>query len=287
MSISGLLHIYFNPLQVQNNLLAINIEVGMIKILAKILRFFKKEDRRLPTLADIRGVTELRKFIGKTVHRDGVPLGVVEKIVADKRKKTAKKVYVRKNGKLLCISPQLILLENGVLRIKSSGPRREEAVEREYEENLDSLSEIIKISSEIQRLKDKILKLDDKLIEGEIDVKTFKVVRKDLDSKIRELASKGKAHLKELKKHLKEIYKKKILLEKELEKYRIKLALREVKEEDIKGRVEALEDKIKELEKRVEKIRVSIETLEYYASEYIGTPLSMEEDLLSKIFNSR
>ncbi len=257
----------------------------MRRILARILRFFKKEDKRPPTLADIRGIAELKKFIGKTVHRDGTPLGVVEKIVADKRKKTAKKVYIRKNGKLLCVSSRLILLENGVLRIKSPKPRREEAVEAGYGENLDSLSEVTKITSEIQRLKDKILKLDDKLIEGEIDVRTFKTVRRDLDSKIRELASKGKAHLKELKRHLREIYRKKILLEKELEKYRIKLALGEVKEEDIRGRVEALEDRIKELEKRVEKIRVNIETLEYYASEYTGASLSMEEDLLSKIFN--
>ena len=255
----------------------------MRKLLARILGFFKRENRKELTLADFKGVVKLKKFIGKGVYLDGKPLGVIEKIVADKKKEKAKKVYIRKNGKLLGINPQSILLENGRLKIRTSKLVRKETREAEREE-IDYLSKAVRISNEIRKLKDKILRLDDKLIEGEIDIKTFKIVRKDLDSRIRELANKGKIYLEELRSHLREVYRKKILLEKEFEKYKIELTLGETKEEDVKGRLEALEEKIKELEKQVEKVRVTIETLEYYASEYTGDLRLIKEDLLSKIF---
>ncbi|GEM_PF-2197963 len=259
----------------------------MRKLLARILEFFRRKKEKHVTLADFRGVVKLRKFLGKTIYLNDEPLGVIEKIIADRRSKKAKVVYVRKDGKVFSVKPKFILVEKEILKIKTARKKSEKAKERKVVERkkyADALSEVEKISKEIEELKDKILKLDNKLIEDEIDVKTFKIVRRDLEAKIRELATRGKIYLDSLKSYLREIYKKKMLLEKELEKYRIQLTLKEVGEEKVKGKLEALEEKIKEIGEEIEKVKNAIETLEFYAGEYVRDELAIDEDILSKIF---
>ncbi|OYT29139.1 MAG: hypothetical protein B6U95_02840 [Thermofilum sp. ex4484_82] len=264
----------------------------MRNLLSRLLSFFRRPS--VKTLADIRGIDTLRKFLGKKIYYNGAFVGELEKIIADKNNKSPKKIIVKTpSNKLYKLKPRLVVIENGLLKLSKKLPDLPHTAERKLVENekiekysAEYLSSVETIVDEIKKLRDRILKLDEKLIDGEIDLKTFKIIRKDLEIKIQELTRKGKEPIKKLKDHLRTVYKQKMLLEREVERYKVKIMLKEVSEEEIKGRLEVLNDKIGELDTEINRVKSIIDTYEILSSETTREEFLISNEMLTQIFES-
>jgi len=245
----------------------------------------------MKTLADIRGIDYLRKLPGRKIYYKNMLVGVLEKIIADKKSQRPKKAIVKSStNKLYRIKPSLILVENGRLILTKTLPglivKNQEnwKTEKDFSEPVKEYVPIENIVNEIKKIRDKILKLDEKLIDGEIDLKTFKIVRKDLERKIQELAHQGREPIENLKKHLKTMYKRKMLLEKEVEKYRLKIMLKEVEEDEVKSRLDALKEKIKEIDSEINKAKTLIDAYEILTSKPAQEEFLISNEILAEMF---
>jgi len=221
--------------------------------------------RGSPSLADVSGLRRLREFLGSEVLSSGGVLGRVEKIVVDRRSRRAKRVVVegRDGRKYVIRADRLVVDGRGGLvldgrRRRGSGGGPE--------------SRGSALASRIERIRERLLELDERLIEGEVDLATFRVIRRDLEEELERLLEEGRGLLPELRRMLGEKLEKRGELERDLEKARL---------EGRDGDSEVLEEEVRKLNSEITKLRWLVEIL----GEREARETSLEEPELAELFS--
>ena len=217
-----------------------------------------------PSLADVSGLRRLREFLGSEVLSSGGVLGRVEKIVVDRRSRRAKRVVVegRDGRKYVIRADRLVVDGRGGLVL--DGRRRGSGGGPESRGSA--------LASRIERIRERLLELDEKLIEGEVDLATFKVVRKDLEGELERLLEEGRGLLPELRRMLGERLEKRGELERDLEKARL---------EGRDGDSEVLEEEVRKINSEIARLRWLVEML----GEREVREISLEEPELAELFS--
>jgi len=220
---------------------------------------------------------ELKRILKFPVlDETGSRIGIVDKIYVDQKKMKAKAVEIlMDNGKHKKVSASKLVYIDGVVVFSKNGRislKKAMVLGTDVDPLIRKARELL---DEVRIVKKRIHMLDDLLVQGKITETTFKILRRDYESRLKALQDSSSMLVETLRKKLVELEKKEESLATEINLQEARMYLGEITKEEF-------EEKTKDLRIELEKLRAFKNTVREFLSEYsdeINIVLPPKEEL--------
>jgi len=219
---------------------------------------------------------ELKRILKFPVlDESGSRIGIVDKIHVDRKKMRAKVVEILlDNGKHKKVHANKIVYVDGVLIFSPEGKvpvRKAMLIGIDIDPMIRKAKELL---DEVRIVKKRMHMLDDLLIQGKITETTFKILRRDYESRLKALQDSSLMIVENLRKKLAEIERKEESLASEINLQEARMYLGEITKEEF-------EEKTRGMRLELEKLRAFKNTVREFLGEYsdeINIILPKEEE---------
>ena len=219
---------------------------------------------------------ELKRILKFPVlDESGSRIGIVDKIHVDRKKMRAKVVEILlDNGKHKKVHANKIVYVDGVLIFSPEGKvpvRKAMLIGIDIDPMIRKAKELL---DEVRIVKKRMHMLDDLLIQGKITETTFKILRRDYESRLKALQDSSLMIVENLRKKLAEIERKEEALASEINLQEARMYLGEITKEEF-------EEKTRGMRLELEKLRAFKNTVREFLGEYsdeINIILPKEEE---------